>query len=458
MKHIKYANTGYGPRLCMLDIGLKDKMAIIEQDTAFWALIEKDGINEALSGGLISELESRRDEFKKEMEYLRFGLKPSAVYFNPTERCNFNCTYCYLPEEMRKTGKTMTRKEVSDALTQLKEYFYDELKISGTKPQIIFHGSEPMIAKESIFPAIEESSGDFLFGIQTNGTLIDKEDISFLKTHNVSIGISLDAPFEEMADATRKSWAGKGSFSKIVNVIDELSSYPNFNVIATVTRINVKSLPNMVDFCKDHHIHMLMLNPVRCTQKGGQELKPDNIELADNFLTALDKVYEIYQKTGRKIIITNFTNILSGIIGPTTRRLMCDISPCGAGRCFFAMSAHGDLFPCSEFIGFGEFKGGNIFHANVSDMLESDPFKKVINRKVEDIVPCATCAIKHFCGAPCPAEVYSLYGSLNTESPYCNFYEELIRYAFRLIANGRHKAYLWDDWEDETVESFRLIL
>ncbi len=458
MKYIKYANTGYGPHLCVLDIGLDDRVAVIEPDIAFWALIEKDSIDEALSGDLVSELESRRDEFKKEMEYLRFGLKPSAVYFNPTERCNFNCTYCYLPEEMRKNGKTMSKEEVFNALRQLREYFYNDLKIKGTRPQIIFHGSEPMVAKDSIFPAIEEFSNDFLFGVQTNATLLEKEDISFLKEHNVGIGISLDAPSEEIADSTRKNWSGKGAFSKIVNVIKELGSYPGFNVISTVTKINVGSLPEMIEFCADHNIHMVMLNPVRCTQRGGQMLKPDDRVLTEYFLQALDRVYEIYEKRGKKIIVTNFTNILAGIIGPTTRRLMCDISPCGGGRCFFAISAHGDLFPCSEFIGFPEFRGGNIFHDKVSDVLETNTFKSITSRKVEEIIPCVTCAIKHFCGAPCPAEVHSFYGTLNAPSPYCNFYEELIRYAFRLIAKGRHELYLWDDWEDETVESFRLGL
>ncbi len=458
MKQLEYANTGYGPHFCVLDIGLKDKVALIEPDTAFWMLINKDVINEALSGKIVLDFESRKDEFKKDINYLRFELKPSAVYFNPTERCNFNCTYCYLPEQMRKNGKTMDKNELKDALYNLKEYFYRDLKIKEIKPQIIFHGSEPMIAKDPIYQAIEEFYDDFLFGIQTNGTLLELEDISFLKSHNVGIGISLDAPIKDIADAQRKNWAGEGAFSKVVAVIEELNSYIGFNLIATVTKINVKYLVDMIDFCKDHNVHMVMFNPVRCTQKGGQELKPDDDELAHYFLKALDRVYEIYEQTGKKIIITNFTNILAGIIGPTTRRLMCDISPCGGGRCFFALSAHGDLFPCSEFIGFPEFKGGNIFKDKVSMVLESVPFKKVVNRKVENIWPCAMCAIRHFCGSPCPAEVHSFYGTLNAPSPYCKFYEELIRYAFRLIADGKHELYLWDDWEDETVESYRFVI
>ena len=227
-------------------------------------------------------------------------------------------------------------------------------------------------------------------------------------------------------------------------------------MICTVTKVNVKYLLDMVNFCDEHNIHMIMFNPVRLTQKGGQQLKPEDDELASNFIKALDRVYQLYQEKGKKILITNFTNILCAIIGPTTRKLMCDISPCGGGRCFFAISAHGDIFPCSEFIGFPEFKGGNIFTDSISESLKSIAFKKVTNRKVEDIEPCNRCAIRHFCGAPCPAEVDSYYGDINSPSPYCTFYEELIRYAFRLIADEKYEPYLWDDWEDETVESFKL--
>jgi uncharacterized protein len=41
-------------------------------------------------------------------------------------------------------------------------------------------------------------------------------------------------------------------------------------------------------------------------------------------------------------------------------------------------------------------------------------------------------------------------GVLNAPSPYCEFYEEQVRYAFRVIARGREAAYLWNAWKDET--------
>jgi len=66
---------------------------------------------------------------------------------------------------------------------------------------------------------------------------------------------------------------------------------------------------------------------------------------------------------------------------------------------------------------------------------------------VEDIKPCSNCAVRHFCGAPCPAEVYMCSNTLHTPPPYCEFYVEQIRYAFRVIASGHVDGYLLDGWK-----------
>jgi len=53
--------------------------------------------------------------------------------------------------------------------------------------------------------------------------------------------------------------------------------------------------------------------------------------------------------------------------------------------------------------------------------------------------------IKQECGAPCPAEVYSMQGNFYNPSPYCEFYEELIRFAFKMIAEDKTKYFLKED-------------
>lgn len=449
-----FANTGNGPVLQPIDIQHKDYVALIDPDTAFWSLVQKEKLGDVISGGqLLTDYMHKAESFSDEMEMLRFQLKPSAVYFNPTERCNLNCTYCYIPETMRKHGKHMSASKVIEALTKLYEYFQKTMP-ADRKPQIIFHGAEPMLNKKAIFAAIKAFHHRFRFGIQTNATLLDDEAIEFLTSYNVSIGLSLDGQVADIADLTRTTWGGRGTFDEVTRVMKKLRGYENYNVICTVTQKNVSQLSKIVEYFHHNHVPACMLNVIRCTLPGARDIKPNDMEIVPNFLAALDRSYDLYKQTGRKLIIANFANVLISIIAPTARHLMCDISPCGGGRSFFALATNGDLFPCSEFIGLDDFNGGNLFEENIDDILESHAFQAVTQRKVEDITPCSRCAIRHFCGAPCPAEAHEMNGSMKQIGAYCNFYEEQVRYAFRQIADAKENAFLWDHWDEGTETTF----
>ena len=449
-----YINTGEGESIQPIDIGHRDYVCLVSADTAFWALVRKDKLTSALNGSpLLNRYCAKAKVFRGEMDMLRFKLKPSAVYFNATDRCNLNCSYCYIPASLRKSGTHMSGQKLSKALGILKSYFKSTLP-AGIKPKIIFHGAEPLLNKKSIFAAIDKFKSHFDFGIQTNGTLLDDEVIEFLTKRGISIGLSLDGHIHSIADKLRRDWNGKGVSRKVIQAIDKLKGYRNYSVICTVTKENVSSQPEIVKFLHDLEVPTCMLNPVRCTLPGGYRQKPSDLETARYYLEALDRAYELYKQTGRKLVIANFANVLISILAPTARRLMCDISPCGGGRCFFAISSTGDMFPCSEFIGIKKFKGGNIFKDNIPVVLRTESFKSVTSRRIEDIAPCSGCAIRHFCGSPCPAEAWALNGSVTSRGAFCGLYEEQVRYAFRLIADNKESAYLWNKWDKDTVTTF----
>lgn len=453
-----HLNTGNGPTFQVLDIGHDEYVGLVEPDTAFWALLRKDKVGDALSGGsLLTAYRDKRSLLAQEMESLRGGLQPSAVYFNPTERCNLDCTYCYIPQEMRRDGVDMHVDELLRALGILRDYFRRKLP-EGQLPQVIFHGSEPMLARDAIFAGIESFSGDFSFGVQTNGTLLDAAAIEFLTARNVGIGLSIDGHVDMIGDSTRRNWAGDGVFRKVVDCLEKLKGYPNYNVICTVTTHNQAHLIEMVDFLHAAEVPIAMLNPVRCTRPGARAIKPEDHVLAPLYLAALDRSYELFEQTGRKLVIANFANIVVGIVAPLARRLMCDISPCGGGRCFFAVGARGDIFPCSEFVGVPDFSGGNLFADDIDEALQHPAFKAVTGRRVEEIEPCCRCAVRHFCGSPCPAEAHEMNGGMQRPGAFCELYEEQARYALRLIADGKEDAFLWDAWDADasttlTIES-----
>jgi uncharacterized protein len=223
-----------------------------------------------------------------------------------------------------------------------------------------------------------------------------------------------------------------------------------------MTEENLPYLVDLVDFFHARRVPASMLNVTRCTQPGARAKRGGDQAVSKAFLAALDRTHALFRETGRKLVVANFANILIAILAPTARRLMCDISPCGGGRSFFAVAPDGSLFPCSEFIGLPDFSGGNLFTGKIETVLESPPFRLVSGRKVEDIDGCDQCAIRHFCGSPCPAEAHEMNGGMGQKGAFCEFYEEQVRYALRLIADGSHEDYLWDGW-DEGTETACLI-
>ncbi|MDO8672278.1 MAG: SPASM domain-containing protein, partial [Dehalococcoidia bacterium] len=172
-------------------------------------------------------------------------------------------------------------------------------------------------------------------------------------------------------------------------------------------------------------------------QPYARSFQPDCESLLQGFSKAVMRAIELSEKSGRAILIGDFSNLVLGIIAPEGRRLMCDITPCGGGRCFLAVTAGGEMIPCGEFQGLAGFSGGNIFKDDIEDAVNSGPFRQIRERIVERIAKCRDCAIRHICGAPCPAEAQGLNGQMLTASPYCEFYKEIVKLAFRLIAEGK---------------------
>lgn len=449
-----YINTGNGPVLIPMDIKHPEYMALINPDNAFWSLVKKEALAETLADKqFLDAYKLKTKQFDGEINKLRFDLPLSAVYVNITARCNLNCSYCYIPEEMRSSGPDMSKDDLLKALKKLNDYFKAYMP-EGRKPQIIFHGAEPLLCKDALFTAIEKFQADFRFGIQTNGLLLDDETAEFIKETGTGLGLSLDAPYKEIADKTRKTWTGDSVFEKTLLTMERLKGYPAYNVICTVTKENMSSLTDMVDFFHSHEVPAVLMNMLRCTLPPSRNIKPVDHEVAKYFIAALDRSHELYRSTGRKLIVGNFANILVSILAPMARRLMCDISPCGGGRVFFALAPDGGMFPCSEFIGLPEFRGGNLFTDNIDEVLKTEAFTRVTERIIEKIDPCKSCVIRHYCGAPCPAESHEMNHNMHTTGAFCEFYEEQTRYAFRLIADGIYEDYLWDEWDKDTEVVF----
>lgn len=425
---------------------------MLDADNLFWGVNPgKKDSDIFFPAGVFSLYEKVKDKLKREFDDFRFGHGLTAIYIDPTDKCNANCPYCYVPASVRQNGHSMTKKELDFILDKIAGHFKGQKR----KQVIIFHASEPLLVKDVIFEAIGKYSNVFKFGVQTNAILMEKNDVEFLKKHLVGVGISLDSFSALTNNRLRASSQTGGNFNQAVRAIEWFNGYKGLNIITTITKLNVQDLPGLVKFLHSKEVPCVLMNPVRFTRASMAALKPQDKVMARYFIKAVDTAMKLSSKSKHKIIIGNFTNTILAIIAPVARRLMCDISPCGGGRCFFTITASGSMIPCGEFIGLKEFSGGNIFKDSITKAMNSGAFKRIRERTVEKIKECDACSFRNICGAPCPAEMHSL-GNMYKKAVFCDFYKEIIKYAFKMVAEDKVKYLLRDSSSNKLEYAYNI--
>ncbi len=417
------------------------RSVIVDADSLFWAQVKKSFRDSIfIPEDVLALYQRHKNGLLKRMNDFRLSQELTAIYIDPTDKCNASCAYCYLPVKSRKNGRSMSYSQLDFILNKLARYFKGSVK----KQVIIFHASEPLLVKDIIFKAIKKYKHTFKFGLQTNALLLKKKDVDFLKANFVGVGISLDSYRPLVNRRNRPSGSQASNFNQAVKALDWFSGYNGLNVIATVTKHNVKDLPGLVRFLHKKKVPCVLLNPVRFTRVPVAPLKPCENDFAKYFIGAVKTAVKLTAQGGRKIIVGNFANTILAIVSPQARRLMCDISPCGGGRCFFTITAAGEMVPCGEFAGIKGFSGGNIFKDSITKAMGSPVFNSVRARRVEKIEECAQCVLRNICGAPCPAELHSR-GNMYQKSIFCDFYKQIIQYAFKMIAQDKVKYLLRDE-------------
>jgi uncharacterized protein len=398
-------------------IAINDTEFTIDPETLFWGTGNPQQLRE-----LHQKMHAK---LAAEIRELRYATDIILFYVNPTDQCNANCPYCYLPTEIKSRGQNMTYPQLQAIVEKAQAYFKSQNK----KGSIIFHGTEPLLNKDNLFEIIQTYHTDVFFGLQTNGLLLTEDDAEFIKKYGVNIGISLDSPLEETNDFLRSG----GHYRKTMDALDWFRGYQGLNVVTTITTYNVHQLKVMVQLLHSKGVSLCLMNPVRGTQQGALALRPDPQVAAANFIAAVEEAIQL-TKEGRKIVVADFANILLGIIAPSARVMMCDISPCGGGRRYFAVAANGNAYPCGEFIGADAFVGGNIFTDTVESIVSSANFRKVTARSVDNIPECQSCLFRNMCGSPCPAEMHAADPKMLQKSYYCEFYKRIVQHAFEVIA------------------------
>lgn len=145
------------------------------------------------------------------------------VVLKIAERCNINCSYCYVfnrgDESYRDHPALMSR----DHVVAVANFIGAAARRHGLeRVKIDFHGGEPMLigwrryieACETIRDAVR-SSCDVRFVIQTNATLVTSKWIEAFAQTGTAVGVSLDGP-KDINDRERIDHKGHGTYDRTV--------------------------------------------------------------------------------------------------------------------------------------------------------------------------------------------------------------------------------------------------
>lgn len=146
-----------------------------------------------------------------------------------TERCNINCTYCYI---FNKDSDLFARKpkqmSLETARAVAKFLRQGALDTGAGSVRIIFHGGEPMMMRPATFDEmcsvfVSEIHGDVPidFAMQTNATLVNEHWISIFEKYQIGIGVSLDGP-RNVNDLTRVDHRGRGTYDRTASGVQRL--------------------------------------------------------------------------------------------------------------------------------------------------------------------------------------------------------------------------------------------
>jgi len=407
---------------------------ILYPDTFFWVLAESSRVKQAKA--LCKEIytDSLKQQLEADLGLLRSSVAIDFIELHPTSGCNMNCAYCYVPRGHRMEQKLMRQEDIEEILCKL----FDWIEKAGRgMRRVIFHGGEPLLAKDCIFSIIDKYHREVEFGIQTNGTLLTEEDAKFIKERNVHISFSLDGPPAEANDIVRHHWDGRGTFDKVVRAINLFKGYEWVGVIVTITKHNVDHLDLIARSFYDWEVPSALFNPVSPSSANAIDLMPSLEALTFGYKKLIDTLIDLNGRSdSKRLVVDNVESLIVAILTSNMRVLYCHMSPCGAGRLVYVISSNGDVYPCSEFLQFKEFRCGNIFKDSVANILSSEACKMLRCRTVDMINGCNSCAYRQICGANCPASVYGLYRTMYAKAPYCAYKKEIINHIFKKIAEG----------------------
>jgi uncharacterized protein len=239
--------------------------------------------------------------------------------------------------------------------------------------------------------------------MQTNGVLLDKEWMTFLRENRYLVGLSLDGP-RELHDAYRHDGAGRSVFDRVVGAAELMRrNGVQFNILCTVNARNADHPLDVYRFFRDdidaRYVQFIPIVEIDKRHPDGtatvthRSVRPEQY---GRFLSA------IFDEWVRHDVGEMFVQFFDGVLAAYVRGYssLCVLRPtCGEG---VALEHNGDLYSCDHFVDEDHLLG-NILETPLADLVASEQ-QRAFGEAKQDTLPryCRECEYLFACNGECP--------------------------------------------------------
>ncbi len=389
-----------------------------------------------------------------------------VLLYTPVTHCNLACKYCV--GAPAATIRIQSLKAPENDLLQLRpngylESFYALAQImrnalkTNERLRITFqlHGNEPLTigvdALKKISIALTKLRGDFpgrfIFGTQTNGTLISDEIAKIFKKYKWLVGVSWDG-WKAAHDANRIFPNGLGSYEQTYRGVMLLKEEGvPFGVISVITRAHMLDNPihgayKYYKWLLENEISSALLHPVSLPST---QLWRKMVPTIGEYIAFFRGIYNLWKKSDDHIDLGPFTDIIQMLIKGSVPPGLCTWHETHCGN-VLAIDSSGRVYTCDRRTYYVESSLFDKMQGNTKENL----LLQILSRaraiaeqrsyflRSHDIL-CATCRFWDICHGGCTHE--GVMGALETlekekrslsrldfhRTKYCALYRVLFR-------------------------------
>lgn len=298
-------------------------------------------------------------------------------------QCNLHCRYCYA---LPNTEQIFMPEQILERTVKV---------VADLDPLPIFFwgGGEPLLAGREFFKRVLGiqtrycGGRTFINSLQTNGILLDKIWIDFMKQHNFQIGVSWDG-FMDVSRITVDSRLTRDEVWKNIELC--LEENLNLGVITVVTQENVNQLPQIAEFLYSKGVKNLFFKPY-IGQVIGLSLKPMD------YTEVMCRLLDVWMKTGDGEWILEPVRSFVTAISENMINIACDlIGGCGN---FLTIKPNGDV-ACCDFIP-QRFVFGNVCRSSIREVIDGSVYDRFVSMVEIRSRRCMDCSWQYICSGGC---------------------------------------------------------